>query len=245
MKFLANMGFLFPGLAFPDRIRAAASAGFDGVEFHDEVQRHDLSAIADLLAETGLLVGGLNTRMGTTAGCAAIPDAQAEFLSDMRGAQSAAEAVDATAIHVLAGRGATDRRVYLENLRRALDLTDRQILIEPICREAIPDYHLNTLIDALDVQAALESDRVAIMFDWYHVVAEIGYHDACSALDRHRARIGHIQAASFPARNEPEALLVQQSLKAGFKMLGLEYRPTMSEKSALALIKGELEPRVS
>ncbi|MEZ5752157.1 MAG: TIM barrel protein [Paracoccaceae bacterium] len=238
MKFLANTGFLFPSLAFSDRIRAAARARFDGVEFHDEVQRHDPGAIADLLAETGLMVGGLNIRMGTTAGCAAIPGSVRDFVSDMRAAHAAAEAVQARAIHVLAGRGITDRAEYRANLRRALDLTDRQILVEPISRAAMPDYHLNRLDEALEVLADLGSSRVAIMFDWYHVIAEDGHEAAIQALDQHRDHIGHVQAASFPDRNEPDLAMAERTRALGFSVLGLEYRPTIDEETALSRLKG-------
>ena len=45
MRFSANTGFLWPELPFLDRIRAAARAGFDAVEFHDEAQaRADIEA---------------------------------------------------------------------------------------------------------------------------------------------------------------------------------------------------------
>lgn len=238
MKFLANTGFLFPDLPFPERIKAAAAAGFDGVEFHDEIQRHDAAAIADLLAETGLIVGGLNIHMGATAGCAAIVGSAEKFAADMAAAHAAAEAVGARAIHVLAGRGATDPQEYTANLRRALDLTDRPILIEPISRAAMPDYHLYRLQDALDVVAAIADPRLAIMFDWYHSVAELGDIAAAKALDQHRASIGHVQAASFPHRNEPDPAMVDQARALGFTTIGLEYRPTMSEKVALSQIKG-------
>jgi hydroxypyruvate isomerase len=240
MRFLANTGFLFADLPFPDRIRAAAAAGFDGVEFHDEVQHHDASAIAALLAETGLAVGALNIRMGQTAGCAALPGAQDDFVVDMQAAHAAAEAVQARAIHVLAGRGITDRAIYLANLRRALDLTDRPILIEPISRAAMADYHLNRIEQALDVLDRLASDRVFILFDWYHAVAEAGADAAALALATHRARIGHVQAASFPGRNEPDPGVIARILALGFPAIGLEYRATMPERSGLAQARGHL-----
>ena len=237
MKFFANTGFLFPRLDFADRIRAAAAAGFDGIEFHDEVQRHDTSAIADLLAQTGLEIGGLNIRMGTTAGCAAIKGAEAEFGADMRAAHLAAQAVGARAIHVLAGRGLTDRPTYLSNLRRALDLTDRMILIEPISRAAIPDYHLATLDEANAVIDSIGSARIRVMFDWYHIMAEMGARNAHKALLAHRAVIGHVQAASFPARAEPDQSLVAATASAGLHAIGLEYRPSMDEAAALARLR--------
>lgn len=240
MTFLANTGFLFASLPFPERLRAAAESGFDGVEFHDEVQRHDAAEIADVLAQTGLRMGGLNIRMGATAGCAAIAGQEDAFAADMRAAHAAAEAVGARAIHVLAGHGDTRRDTYLANLRRALDLTDRQILIEPISRAAMPDYHLRTLDEALEVQAALGNPRLAILFDWYHITAEIGHSGACVALARHRTQIGHVQVASFPQRAEPDAGLIRDSRAQGFAMIGFEYRPTMPEGAALAGIRARL-----
>lgn len=239
MRFLANTGFLFAGLPFPDRIRAAAAAGFDGVEFHDEVQHHDAGAIAALLAETGLAVGALNIRMGQTAGCAALAGAERDFTADMQAAHAAAGAVGARAIHVLAGRGRTDHAAYLANLRRALDLTDRPILIEPISRAAMPDYHLNRLGQALEVLDSLGSDRVSILFDWYHMAAEFGADDAAAlALAAHRARIGHVQAASFPGRNEPDPGLIGRTAALGFPAIGLEYRATMPERLGLQQARG-------
>ena len=61
MRLLANLGFLFPGLPLAARIAAAAAAGFDGVEFHDQVQQDDPPRVADLLAATGLTAGSLNS----------------------------------------------------------------------------------------------------------------------------------------------------------------------------------------
>jgi 2-dehydrotetronate isomerase len=236
VKFYANTGFLFPTLPFADRLRAAAASGFDGVECHDEVQRHDAHAIADLLAETGLEMGGLNTRMGTTAGCAALAGQDATFAADMQAAHAAAEIVGARAIHVLAGRGETCRATYLANLRRAQDLTDRLILIEPLCRAAMADYHLSTLSDALAVIDTLGSDRIRVMFDWYHIAATEGA-EAARALHTHRAQIGHVQAASYPARAEPDASLIAATAAAGFASVGLEYRPTRPEQDTLATLR--------
>ena len=83
MRFSANTGFLYKDLPFLDRIRAAAAAGFDAVEFHDEAQGADPAALAAALAETGLPVCGLNVRMGETSGCAAIPGAEAQARADI------------------------------------------------------------------------------------------------------------------------------------------------------------------
>lgn len=237
MKFLANTGYLFQALPFPDRLTAAARAGFDGVEFHDEVQRHDAGAIAAVLEQSGLSVGSLNSRMGETAGCAALPGFEAEFAADIRAADAAARRIGARAIHVLAGRGATDRATYAQNLRRALELTDLPLLIEPISRAAMPQYHLHRLDDALDLRDRLGCDRITILFDWFHISAEAGPQNAADLLARHRAAIGHVQAAGFPARTEPEPRIITTTAALAFPALGLEYRPTRPEAQTLAQLR--------
>ncbi len=235
MRFLANLGFLFPALPFPQRIAAAARAGFDGVEFHDQVQRDDPARIADLLAEARLAVGSLNSGMGDSFGLAAIPGAEARFAADLAAAHLAAQAIGAPAIHIVAGRGATDPATYLANLRRALDLTDRVLLIEPISPAAVPGYHLASLDQALAVQDAIGSPRVRVMFDWFHMAATLGPAVAAAALSAHSDRIGHVQLASWPDRTEPGRDLLM--LAAGFQAVGLEYRPTIPEAQALAALR--------
>jgi len=234
VRFLANTGFLFPGLPLAGRIRAAAAAGFDGVEFHDEVQRGDPAEVAGLLAETGLAVGALNCAMGESAGRAALPGQERDFVRDMEAAHAAAQAVGAWAIHVVAGRGASDHATYLANLARALDLTDRVLLIEPICSVAIPGYHLADLATALGVVDRVGSDRLRVMFDWFHMATDLGAEGAAAALVRHRELIGHVQLAGVPGRAEPGGEVLRHVVAAGMARVGLEYRPTRPEAETLA-----------
>ena len=133
MRFSANTGFLYRDLPFPDRIRAAAAAGFDAVEFHDEAQDADPGQLAAVLAEAGLPVLGLNTRMGDTSGCAAIPGAEAQARADIDAAVRVAQAVGAGAIHVLSGKaeGEAARACLIRTLRHALDVFDGRILMSP------------------------------------------------------------------------------------------------------------------
>lgn len=238
MRIFANLGFLFPGRPLAAQIAAAAAAGFDGVEFHDQVQRDDPAHVAARLAETGLAAGAVNSGMGDSFGLAAIPGAEARFAADLALTHRAAQAIGAPAIHILAGRGATDGAVYLANLRRALDLTDRLLLIEPISPQAVPGYHLATLAQALAVQDALGSPRIRLMFDWFHIAATLGPDGAAAALAAHRDRIGHVQLASWPDRAEPGADLLALAAGAGFGTVGLEYRPTRPEAQALAALRG-------
>jgi hydroxypyruvate isomerase len=239
MRLSANTGFLFTGLPFPDRIRAAAAADFDAVEFHDEVQGGDPEAIAAALADTGLPVLSLNMRMGPTAGCAALEGMEDTALADFRSALDSAEAVGARAIHVLSGRGAASLDILTENLRRFADMTDRTLLIEPISQAAMPGYALSRAEDAARVLDAAGRPNAGILMDVFHVLSEGD--DPAEVLARHGDRIRHVQIASFPSRGVPGSegpdlrALVPLVRAAGLDVLGCEYRPGAIPPDAAAL----------
>ena len=244
MRFSANTGFLYRDLPFPDRIRAAAAAGFDAVEFHDEAQDADPGLLAAVLAEAGLPVLGLNTRMGDTSGCAAIPGAEAQARADIDAAVRVALAVGAGAIHVLSGKaeGEAARACLIRNLRHALDVFDRGILIEPICRAAIPGYFLHDLDQAAAILADVGEPRLRILFDCYHVETQ---HGQC--LERFlgvAGLVGHVQIASVPGRNEPTlggldyGAILPAMVGAGYAgAFGCEYRPLVSIETTLGQLR--------
>jgi len=236
-RFSANTGFLYQQLPFLERIRAAARDGFDAVEFHDEAQECERGALLDALHASGLQVTGLNVRMGPSAGCAAIPGETAQARRDIDAAVELAEALDAGAIHVLAGK--TDatraRAVFVDNLRYALSATSRTLLMEPLCSAKMPDYWLNSLDVALDIIEEIGDPRLRVMFDVFHIETEHG--DTRARFERHAAHVGHVQLASVPARAEPEsgpcarvldtAVLLPAFRDAGYAgAFGCEYVPT-------------------
>lgn len=241
MKSSANTGFLWTHLDLPGRIRAAHAAGFDAVEFHDEAQRSDLPAVAAALAETGLPVCGLNTRMGDTAGCAALPGHEDQARHDVDAAARLAEALDAGAIHVLAGRSAEpgDMAAYGRVLRHALAATDRVVLIEPICPQAMPGYLLSDIDQAARIIHEIGHPRLRLMFDCFHIQMATG--DCAGVFARHAAQVGHVQIASVPGRNEPgcdDALdyahLIPAMQAAGYDgAFGCEYRPRTTVEAGL------------
>ncbi len=241
-QFSANTGFLWRELPFTDRIRAAAAAGFDAVEFHDEAQGSDLTQIRDILAETGLPVCGLNVRMGATAGCAALPGHEDQARRDVDEALRVAEALGAGAVHVLAGRTSADadRAAYTRVLRHALDAGDRTILIEPISRAAIPDYFLHDISEAAALIDEISHARLKILFDCFHIAMEGG--EIQAAFDQHAARIGHVQIASVPDRHEPgteddldPASVIGHMQRAGYQgPFGCEYHPRSSVEAGLS-----------
>lgn len=239
-RFSANLGYLWGELPFLDRIRAAADHGFDGVEFHDEAQTTDRVALRAVLAETGLPVYGLNVRMGDTIGCAAIPDMKDQARRNLDHAIEIAQDIGAGAIHVLSGvtsaPGASD--AYLESLGYALEQSDCTILIEPICAEQIPGYHLRTIDQAADVLTQLSHPRLKIMFDCYHIHVETG--DVAGKFATYADQIGHVQIAAAEARGAPYpgaldyAQLLPEFQAAGYAgAFGCEYRPAQSTAASL------------
>jgi hydroxypyruvate isomerase len=239
MRLSANTGFLFTDLPFPDRIRAAAAAGFDAVEFHDEVQGGDPGAIAAGLGDARLPVLSLNMRMGSTSGCAALAGMEETALADFRAALSAAEAVDARAIHVLAGRGAASMEVFAANLARFADLTDRILLVEPISQAAMPGYALSRVGDAARLLDRVRRPNLGILMDVFHVLSEGD--DPAEVLARHGERIRHVQIASFPSRGMPGSVgpdlraLIPAVRAADLDVLGCEYHPRGTTPDAAAL----------
>jgi len=241
----ANLGFLFTDLPFPDRIRAAADAGFRAVEFHDQAQ----SALTQTLVaveQTGVRVMALNTCHGATMGRAALEGPL--FAEDFRAALGAAQAVGAEAIHVVAGRaiGPAARATYLRHLDWALARTDRPLLLEPICPAAAPGYHLSRLEDFDAVVAALPHPQMRLLADWFHLGTLYGANGAMARLATH-PRLGHIQLARLPDRGDPmpadlpdwPALLA--FARARMIAIGLEYhpgRPVAEVRAALAAAPG-------
>lgn len=242
-RFSANTGFLWKELSFLDRLGAAADAGFDAVEFHDEAQSEDPEALRAALDASGLPVLGLNVRMGSAAGCAALLNRADEARRDIDAALRTAEAVGASAVHVLSGHaeGAEAEAAYKDALRHALDAGDRMILIEPICRAAMPGYFLHSLDQARRILAEIDNPRLKIMFDCYQIETEHG--DCLARLRETVADVGHVQIASVPARAEPEvglgavldyAQVLPGIVAAGYRgAFGCEYRPAAGVEAGL------------
>ena len=239
-RYSANTGYLWRELPFLDRIRHAARHGFDGLEFHDEAQREDRATLKSTLAEAGLPVFGLNIRMGDTIGCAALPDHAAQARDDIDAAIELAEDIGARAIHVLAGVTSDDAALgtYLDNLRYALERTDRTILIEPVSHNQMPGYFLRTIDQAASILEQVNHPRLRIMFDCFHIHMESG--DVAQAFRDHADKIAHVQISAAEGRAEPlPGALDYSSLLPLFRSLGYsgafgcEYRPATTTEAGL------------
>lgn len=211
----ANLGFLWKELPLPDAIRAAKRAGFDAVECHFPFDVPP-EATKAALEETGLPMLGLNTLRGDVAagdfGVAAIPGREAEARGYIEQAVAFARAVGARNVHVIAGKtdggpaAEATLRANLLHACRAAAPFGIGVFIEPKNHVDIPCYHIASIEQAMETVAAVNaemgSDRLSMMFDFYHVQIQQG--DVTRRFERALPAVGHVQFAAVPDRGEPD-----------------------------------------
>ncbi|SDH36764.1 hydroxypyruvate isomerase family protein [Pseudomonas panipatensis] len=250
MPICANLSLLFTELPLLERVRAAADAGFDGVEiqFPYEVPAVELKAALD---RAGLPLVLINLPAGDLmqggAGLAGVPGREAEFAAALEQALAYAAVVAPQKVNVLAGRaseGVTREQalaVLADNLRLAAEAfaaTGGGVLMEAINLHDMPGFLLNTPAHLLEMLARVGHRNLAAQLDFYHM-ARMGL--ALEPCVRQLAgHIGHVQFADVPGRGEPgsgqlDFLPALRALREeGYSgWLGAEYRPAAKATASL------------
>ena len=243
-KFAANFSFLYQEMPFLDRYAAAAKDGFKGVEFlfPYEFDKHELAA---RLAGHGLQQVLFNAPPGDWAngerGLACLAGREAEFRISINTALEYADALQCPRVHVVAGLLPKDatrdsvRSTYVSNIRYAAREAAKQgvdILIEPLNLRDNPGFFLNRQDHAHDLLADVGEPNAKVQFDLYH--CQIVEGDLAMKLKTYlpTGKVGHIQMAGVPTRNEPG--VGEVNYKYIFALLdelgwdgwvGCEYRP--------------------
>lgn len=236
-KYSANVGFLWDHLPLPERIEAAANAGFDAVECHFpyEFPATDISAV---LKRAGLPMVGLNTALGPAGsfGLAAISgqEAQARVLIDQ--AIEYAKDIDATNVNVVAGLTAgsnNNETTYIDNLQYACEQAaacGKVIMIEPLNPRAVPDYHFSTVEQAVNIIKLVGAPNMKLMFDFFH--AQIVEGDLETLINQYVEHFAHVQISAVHDRGEPDEGEINYPYvlgvlkKAGYQgHIGAEYKP--------------------
>ncbi|MFK7995019.1 MAG: hydroxypyruvate isomerase family protein [Granulosicoccus sp.] len=238
-KYSANVGFLWEHLPLPDRIRAAAQAGFDAVECHFPYE-FAADEIASVLNANNIPMIGINTLLGPPDegyfGVAAIAGKEALAQKYIDQAIHYAAAVGANNVNVVAGASAdssTSEAVYLENLsyacQKAADL-GITIVIEPLNPRSVPGYHFSRVEHAVSIIDSVAEDNLKLMFDFFHT--QIVQGDLATLLVQYRHYIGHIQISAVHDRGEPDVgevnypFLLNLLATNGYKgYIGAEYKP--------------------
>jgi hydroxypyruvate isomerase len=250
-RFAANLSMLFTEVAFLDRFERAAKAGFKAVEFLFPYD-HPAAEIKARLDANGLQLVLHNLPAGNwnggERGIGCLPDRTSEFRSGVARAVEYATALGVPQLNCLAGKvppsvGAdVIHHTFVENLRFAaaeLKRAGLKLLIEPINVFDIPGFYLNRTEQALAILDEVAADNAFVQYDIYHAQRMEG--ELAATLARCLPRIGHVQLADNPGRNEPGtgeinyAFLFGHLDRIGYRgWIGCEYKPAAATETGLA-----------
>jgi hydroxypyruvate isomerase len=240
-RFSANLSFLFGDLPFYDRIDAAAANGFSGVEYAFPYE-YDIGEIRRRLRALDLTQVLFNFPAGDFGkgerGFASDPSRVDEFRRGVDDAVRIARELDCTRINCLCGIAiegldpATARATLIANLRfaaLALDTIGATALVEPLNRIDTPGFLIGTSAEALALIEDVGARNLRLQYDVYHAQRSEG--NVIATIRAQIGRIGHVQIADSPGRNEPgTGELAYERILPVFDELGyddwigLEYR---------------------
>jgi len=241
-RFAANLTMLFTDAPFLERFARAAKAGFRSVEFlfpydwpaqeiRARLDAHDLSLVLHNLPAGDWDAG--------ERGIACHPDRVAEFREGVQRGIAYARVLGVPRLNCLAGKAPQDvdprvlRSTFVSNLKYAaseMASAGLTLLIEPINTYDIPGFYLSRTQQALDILDQVGAPNALLQYDIYHAQRTEG--ELAATVQKHLARIGHIQLADNPGRNEPGtgeinyAFLLAHLDRIGYRgWIGCEYKP--------------------
>ena len=253
-KFAANLSMLFTELPFLDRFEAAAKAGFKAVEFLFPYA-WTAEEIKQRLDDHGLTLVLHNLPAGDwdagERGIACHPDRVEEFRAGVVKAIAYAKVLGVGQLNCLAGKapaGVSDpllHQTLVDNLKfaaNALQAAGLRLLIEPINSFDIPGFYLNFTSQALSILDEVGADNAFVQYDIYHAQRMEG--ELAATMQKHLARIGHIQLADNPGRNEPGtgeinySFLFKHLERIGYSgWIGCEYKPATTTEAGLGWLQ--------
>jgi hydroxypyruvate isomerase len=255
-RFAANLSMLYPEHDFLDRFAAAAHDGFEAVEYLFPYA-YEAAALARRLADSGLRQVLFNAPPGDwdagERGLACLPGREAEFREGVLRALAYADALACPRVHVMAGVAPADvdraalRATFLANVAWAATQAAAHgvdVLLEPINRRDIPGFFVNRQDDAHAIVLEVGAPNLKVQMDLYHLQVVEG--DIATKLRRYlpTGRVGHLQVAGVPARQEPDIgeinypWLFDLVDEIGFDgWIGCEYRPRADTSAGLGWLR--------
>ena len=249
-RFAANLTMVFTEVPFLDRFERAAKAGFEAVEFlfpyawpAEEIrQRLDTHGLALILHN--LPAGDWDAG---ERGIACLPGRVSEFRDGVAQAVGYAQALGVKQLNCLAGKapaGVPDevlRQTFVKNLRFAaaeLKKAGLRLLIEPVNTFDIPGFYLSRTAQAVSILDEVGADNVFVQYDIYHAQRMEG--ELAATMQTYLPRIGHVQLADNPGRNEPGTgeinyrFLFAHLDRIGYGgWIGCEYKPATTTEAGL------------
>ena len=259
LRFSANLEFLFVEVPFLDRFAQAREAGFDTVEMHWVAApgRGGAKAIGAALRESGLTLDAFDAEVGDLAkgdrGWAAdgSPGGGERFRASIEEAADNATRLGTKKVHVLAGlrNSSESRETQLARVRDRFAWAAERLasagvmpVTELLNQYDNPGYVIESIADVEGLVSAVGPDRLRIEFDFYHLQRVEG--ELLNTYRRLYDRVGHIQIADAPGRNEPGTgeidyrnVLAAVDASGYSGHVGLEYRPSTTSEAALTWIE--------
>ncbi len=258
-RLAANLSMMYPEHAFLDRFAAAARDGFEAVEYLFPYE-HPAAEIAMRLADHGLAQVLFNAPPGDWAGgergLACLPGREAVFRDGVARALDYAGALGCPRVHLMAGLApdgvdrAALRTTYVANLAWAAREAAKHgvdVLVEPINPRDIPRFFLNRQEDAHAIVAEAGGPNLKVQMDLYH--CQIVEGDVATKLRKYlpTGRVGHLQIAGVPERQEPDVGELHHPYlfgvidELGYEgWIGCEYRPKGPTSAGLGWARGLL-----
>jgi hydroxypyruvate isomerase len=264
-RFDVNLSILFTELPLLERPGAARAAGFDAVEcwwpFAVAVPPDpEVDAFVAAVQDAGVALVGLNffagDMPGGDRGLVSWPARAAEFRDNVEVTVEIGRRLGCRAFNALYGNrveGATEAEqddLATEQLALAAAAAGRVggvVLVEAV--SGAPRYPLRTAADAVGVLDRVERETGAanlrFLCDLYHLA--VNGDDLDKAIERYSDRIGHVQIADVPGRNEPGTgsldldRLLGELAAAGYDgWVGLEYKPSGASADSFGWLPREL-----
>ena len=243
VKLEANLQFMFNEYELIDRYEQAAKAGFKGVELQapysleiDQIkEKLDLHSLKHVIIN--LPVTDPDTDL---ANIALRPDRKDLFLERLDIGLNYAYELGCIGINTGIGtkpEGFDDEEIYqtlIHNQKIASEkLFEKNImaLIEPINTVDQPGFFINTSSQGIELIDKLNHKNAYLLYDVYHMQIMEG--DLVRTMSKLINKIGHIQIADNPGRNEPGSGEINYSKifqtldEIDYKgWVGCEYKPS-------------------
>jgi hydroxypyruvate isomerase len=212
-KLAANLSMLFVEVGFLERFSAAARAGFRAVEYQypydwkpAEIAAAARDAHVDVLLHNMPQGDPALGERGTTC----LTGREARFREDLERAIEYARLIRCPNLHLMAGvvpAGAARAELhatYVANLKYAgqrLAKEGMRALIEPLSERTVANCFLRSSAQAVRVLEEVAAANVLLQYDLFHMQLMEG--NLALTIERLLPRIGHLQIADVPGRNEP------------------------------------------
>jgi hydroxypyruvate isomerase len=253
---------IFTEYPFLERIGRAGEVGFDAVEFWNWDNK-DLPAIKAAVKEAGVGIAAFQSNLGGTL---IHPDHRASFVAGIQKSLGKAQEMGAPAMFLLTDELGDDRSVRfqfpeLNDEEKYQSVLDGMKALAPLAEEAgvtlvleplnvhvdHPGYFCSHSATGLQLVRAVNSPRVKLLFDIYHMQVMEG--NIIESLTNNLDVIGHVHVADVPGRHEPGTgelnynNILRALEDAGYDgYVGFEFEPTgPSDRiaaKALRLLKG-------